>query len=53
MNIKGLILSVCYIIGLILIFRGEELIDRISVKNLASLTLIFSIVITILLFYVF
>lgn len=53
MNMKGLILSVCYIVCLILIFRGEDLIDKISVRNIAILTLIFSIVITILLFYIF
>ena len=53
MNIKGLILAFCFIIVLVLIFGGEELIHRISLRYLAVSTFLFSLVITILLFYVF
>ncbi|WP_407379003.1 hypothetical protein [Methanobrevibacter sp.] len=53
MKVKGIILSVCYIIGIILIYKGDDFTEKISVKNLAILLFVFSIIITILLFYVF
>lgn len=52
MNIKGLILTICAAIFLILLF-DDNLINKISVKNLAILMLIFIIIITTLLFYIF
>ncbi|WP_407381521.1 hypothetical protein, partial [Methanobrevibacter sp.] len=53
MKVKGLILSVCYIIGIILLYKGDDFTEKISVRNLAILLFVFSIIITILLFYVF
>lgn len=50
---KGIILTLCFIIELIIIFRGEELINKVNFKEMALLVFTFSIIITILLFYVF
>lgn len=53
MKVKGIILSICYIIGIILIYKGDDFTEKISVRNLAILLFVFSVIITILLFYVF
>lgn len=53
LNLKNIILFICYIIGIILIFKGDTIIDKFSIKNLAILILLFVFIITFLLFYVF
>lgn len=52
MDIKSLILTICATLFLILLF-DDNLINKISVKNLAILVLIFIIIITTMLFYIF